>query len=52
MKRIIEASTEGIDVDTEVFFGFNHNILYGVVRKRRQGGGGALIDAAPPSRLF
>ncbi|WP_259185550.1 class I SAM-dependent methyltransferase [Rhizobium sp. BK176] len=34
MKRIIEASTEGMDVDTEVFFGFNRNIVYGVVRKR------------------
>ncbi|MBY3155488.1 class I SAM-dependent methyltransferase [Rhizobium laguerreae] len=34
LKRIIEASTQGMDVDTEVFFGFNRNIAYGVIRKR------------------
>jgi SAM-dependent methyltransferase len=34
MKRIISVSTEGMDVDTEVFSGFNRNILYGVIRKR------------------
>jgi hypothetical protein len=33
MKAIMEAATEGMDVTTEVFWGANNTIVYGVIKK-------------------